>query len=214
MEKHQLFSLKKTEEKQLLLIMKFFSFFLLIGRGHCLATNSYSQSKLFTMKTSQKTVKQVFQEIEKNSEYIIFYMDQIIDTNRKVNIDVKNQQVSAILDQLFLGTDNTYSINDRQISIYHNGEQPNSQQQSNKFTVTGVISDAQGESMIGVSVKVKGTKEVVEIKIDAENLEKDDIEMLQDLVLSAVNEALRKVDDMQQSQMSKVTGGMNIPGLF
>ena len=101
MEKHQLFSLKKTEEKQLLLIMKFFSFFLLIGIGHCLATNSYSQSKLFTMKTSQKTVKQVFQEIEKNSEYIIFYMDQIIDTNRKVNIDVKNQQVSAILDQLF-----------------------------------------------------------------------------------------------------------------
>lgn len=89
MEKHQLFSLKKTEEKQLLLIMKFFSFFLLIGIGHCLATNSYSQSKLFTMKTSQKTVKQVFQEIEKNSEYIIFYMDQIIDTNRKVNIDVK-----------------------------------------------------------------------------------------------------------------------------
>lgn len=82
MEKHQLFSLKKTEEKQLLLIMKFFSFFLLIGIGHCLATNSYSQSKLFTMKTSQKTVKQVFQEIEKNSEYIIFYMDQIIDTNR------------------------------------------------------------------------------------------------------------------------------------
>ena len=117
MEKHQLFSLKKTEEKQLLLIMKFFSFFLLIGIGHCLATNSYSQSKLFTMKTSQKTVKQVFQEIEKNSEYIIFYMDQIIDTNRKVNIDVKNQQVSAILDQLFLGTDNTYSINDRQITI-------------------------------------------------------------------------------------------------
>ena len=157
MEKHQLFSLKKTEEKQLLLIMKFFSFFLLIGIGHCLATNSYSQSKLFTMKTSQKTVKQVFQEIEKNSEYIIFYMDQIIDTNRKVNIDVKNQQVSAILDQLFLGTDNTYSINDRQITIYHKGEQPNSQQQSNKFIVTGVITDAQGESMIGVSVKVKGT---------------------------------------------------------
>ncbi len=117
MEKHQLFSLKKTEEKQLLLIMKFFSFFLLIGIGHCLATNSYSQSKLFTMKTSQKTVKQVFQEIEKNSEYIIFYMDQIIDTNRKVNIDVKNQQVSAILDQLFLGTDNTYSALDEVVVI-------------------------------------------------------------------------------------------------
>ena len=75
MEKHELFSLKKTEEKQLLLIMKFFFTFLLIGIGHCMATSSYSQNTLFTMKTSQKTVKQVFQEIEKNSEYIIFYMD-------------------------------------------------------------------------------------------------------------------------------------------
>ena len=76
-------------------------------------------------------MKQVFQEIEKNSEYIIFYMDQIIDTNRKVNIDVKNQQVSAILDQLFLGTDNTYSINDRQITIYHKA---NNQTANNKVT--------------------------------------------------------------------------------
>ncbi|EQJ30332.1 ybaB/EbfC DNA-binding family protein [Clostridioides difficile P9] len=38
--------------------------------------------------------------------------------------------------------------------------------------------------------------------------------MLQDLVLSAVNQALRNIDDIQASQMSKVTGGMNIPGLF
>ena len=76
-------------------------------------------------------MKQVFQEIEKNSEYIIFYMDQIIDTNRKVNIDVKNQQVSAILDQLFLGTDNTYSINDRQITI---SIKANNQTANNKVT--------------------------------------------------------------------------------
>ena len=56
-----------------------------------------------------------------------------------------------------------------------------------------------------VTVKVNGKKEVVD---------PDDIEMLQDLVISAVNEALRKVDDAQSSQMSKMTGGMNIPGLF
>ena len=83
-------------------------------------------------------------------------MDQIIDTNRKVNIDVKNQQVSAILDQLFLGTDNTYSINDRQITIYH--IKANNQTANNKVTNLQspvVITDAQGESMIGVSVKVK-----------------------------------------------------------
>ena len=63
-----------------------------------------------------------------------------------------------------------------------------------------------------VVVTVTGKKEVTGIKINPDVL--DDAEMLQDLVISAVNEALRKVDEMQQSQMSKVTGGMNIPGLF
>ena len=62
--------------------------------------------------------------------------------------------------------------------------------------------------------KILSEKEVIDIAIKPEVVDPDDIEMLQDLVLSAVNEALRKVDDMQQSQMSKVTGGMNIPGLF
>ena len=65
-----------------------------------------------------------------------------------------------------------------------------------------------------VTVKVNGKKEVLDVTMKPEVVDPDDIEMLQDLVISAVNEALRKVDEMQQSQMSKVTGGMNIPGLF
>lgn len=65
-----------------------------------------------------------------------------------------------------------------------------------------------------VTVKVNGKKEVLDIVIKPEVVDPDDIEMLQDLVLSAVNEALRSVDDMQAAQMSKATGGMNIPGLF
>ena len=65
-----------------------------------------------------------------------------------------------------------------------------------------------------VKVVVSGKKEVVSVHLEEEVVDPDDIEMLQDLVLSAVNEALRSVDEMQASQMSKVTGGMNIPGLF
>lgn len=65
-----------------------------------------------------------------------------------------------------------------------------------------------------VTVRVNGKKEVVDIQIKPEVVDPDDIEMLQDLVLSAINEALRNVDDMQSSQMNKLTGGMNIPGLF
>lgn len=65
-----------------------------------------------------------------------------------------------------------------------------------------------------VTVKVNGKKELLDITIKPEVVDPDDIEMLQDLVLSAVNEALRNVEEMQASQMSKVTVGMNIPGLF
>ena len=65
-----------------------------------------------------------------------------------------------------------------------------------------------------VTVKVNGKKEVLDVTMKPEVVDPDDIEMLQDLVISAVNEALRKVDDAQSSQMSNMTGGMNIPGLF
>ena len=65
-----------------------------------------------------------------------------------------------------------------------------------------------------VTVKVNGKKELLDINMKQEVVDPDDIEMLQDLVISAVNEALRKVDEAQSSQMSKMAGGMNIPGLF
>ncbi|MGL4875356.1 MAG: YbaB/EbfC family nucleoid-associated protein [Clostridium sp.] len=65
-----------------------------------------------------------------------------------------------------------------------------------------------------VTVKANGKKEVLAINIKPEVVDEDDVEMLEDLVLSAVNEVLRKVDEETSSQMGQVTGGMNIPGLF
>jgi DNA-binding YbaB/EbfC family protein len=65
-----------------------------------------------------------------------------------------------------------------------------------------------------VIVKANGKKEILDIAIKPEVVDPDDIEMLQDLVLSAVNEALRSADEMVNSQMSKLTGGLNLPGMF
>lgn len=65
-----------------------------------------------------------------------------------------------------------------------------------------------------VTVKVTGKKEIVGINIKPEVVDPDDVEMLEDLVLSAVNEALRKAEEETESKMGKLTGGMNIPGLF
>jgi hypothetical protein len=65
-----------------------------------------------------------------------------------------------------------------------------------------------------VTVTVNGKNEVVSLKIEPEVVDPEDVEMLEDLVAAAVNEALRKVQEMVQDEMSKVTGGLNIPGLL
>lgn len=65
-----------------------------------------------------------------------------------------------------------------------------------------------------VSVKMSGKKELTEVKISPDVVDVDDIEMLEDLILVAVNDVIKKIDQRNQAQMSKMTGGMNIPGLF
>ena len=65
-----------------------------------------------------------------------------------------------------------------------------------------------------VTVKVSGKKELTAIEIKPEAVDPDDIEMLQDLVLAAVNEALRSASDAMEREMGKLTGGLNMPSLF
>jgi DNA-binding YbaB/EbfC family protein len=65
-----------------------------------------------------------------------------------------------------------------------------------------------------VKVVASGKKQLVSIEIDPEVIDSDDVEMLQDLVLAAANEALQKAEDMVANEMGKLTGGLNMPGLF
>ncbi len=65
-----------------------------------------------------------------------------------------------------------------------------------------------------VKVEANGRQQIVSIAIDPEVLDPEDVDMLQDLVLAAVNDALTKSQEMVSSEMGKLTGGMNIPGLF
>jgi len=65
-----------------------------------------------------------------------------------------------------------------------------------------------------VAVTVNGKNEIVSLSIKKEAVDPDDVEMLQDLVIAAVNDALKKVHAELSDEMSKITGGMSIPGLF
>jgi DNA-binding YbaB/EbfC family protein len=65
-----------------------------------------------------------------------------------------------------------------------------------------------------VTVVVNGKQEVISLKIEREVIDPDDVDMLQDLVLTAVNEGMRKSQEMVAEEMKKLTGGLSIPGLF
>ena len=83
------------------------------------------------------------------------------------------------------------------------------------------LQEQMGERMVEASsgggmvvVVANGRQELISIKIEPEVVDSGDLDMLQDLVVAAVNEALRKSQEMMTEEMSKLTGGMNIPGLM
>lgn len=62
-----------------------------------------------------------------------------------------------------------------------------------------------------VRVEVNGKKELLNLEIDPAAVDPDDLEMLQDMIIAAVNEGFRKIDEMTMSEMKKITGGLNLP---
>ena len=74
------------------------------------------------------------------------------------------------------------------------------------------VESASGGGM--VKVVANGRQQIVSVSIEKEVVDPDDVEMLQDLVLAAVNDALAKSQEMVTAEMSKLTGGINIPGIM
>lgn len=160
MKNQSFFNLNKIKGRTLLSFKSIFLLLLFLSASHVsLATDSYSRTKVFTIQTIEKTVRQVFNEIEQTSEFIIFYRDGAVDLNRKVSVNIVNQPIEKVLKQLFDHTENGYSIKDRQISIYKKEKEkstPEITQQKSKIKITGVVTDSKGESIIGANVIVKG----------------------------------------------------------
>ena len=134
------------------------------------AKPAYSQKTQISLNLTNKTLKEVFKEIERNSEFVIFYYEGVVDANKRVKINVKQQTVDKILDKLFEGTDNTYNIVDKQIYITKkSGEEKtaitlSAAQQQKK--ITGKVMDELGEPLPGVAIQVKGTPRGVTTDID------------------------------------------------
>lgn len=65
-----------------------------------------------------------------------------------------------------------------------------------------------------VTVVVNGKKELKSIKINPTAVDPEDVEMLEDMILTAINDGMKQIDEMTEKEMSKVTGGMKLPGMF
>jgi len=115
--------------------------------------STYSQSTKFSFQLSNTTVKAVFQEIERSSEFIIVYSDDMIDVSREVSVKVSDANIEKILDQILKVTNNGYEIKDRQIVI----TKPKSTSLEEMvvqtgFVLKGVVKTADGNSLPGATV--------------------------------------------------------------
>jgi len=144
--------------------MKLTVFLLCLSTLGVFANKSYSQNTKLSLDLNNTSIKEVLLEIEKNSEFFFLYNNNLVDVEKRVDVEVKNQRISDILDMVFADQDVDFSILDRQIII-----SPTDIDQATKTPqsgVTGTIVDETGEPLPGVTILIKGTTKGTVTSID------------------------------------------------
>ncbi len=135
-------------------IMRIMVFLLLASIFQTLANDAYAQKTKLSLNFSGIKLEDALREIEDHSEFFFLYNKNFVDTDRKVTLSVKNEEISRILDNLFSGTEIDYTITNRKIILAPSSLSNNLQQQK---SVSGTVSDQSGLPLPGVTVIVKGT---------------------------------------------------------
>ena len=147
-----------SSHSKVLKAMRLAIYLLLLAVVQVIAGNSYSQNTKLSLKLNNATVKEVLNMIEQRSEFYFLFNSKLVNVERKVDINVSNQQVEKILDNLFAGSNVGYTIMDRQIIIQPKETVAGNSTAQQQIKVTGKITDATtGESLPGVNIIVKGT---------------------------------------------------------
>ena len=142
-------------------VMKLTVFLFFLGISGLFASQTYSQNTKLSLRFENGTIQQVFDEIQKQSEFIIFYKDSQVDLERKVSIRVNQFTVDKILEEVLEGSGLTYHIFDRQVVIVPE-RGPDSEVLSEALrpgekTISGTVKDVNGDPVPGVTVYVKST---------------------------------------------------------
>ena len=125
-----------------------------IGFIRPVSAQTAEAAKTITLNVQNRPIKEVLTLIERQSDYIFVYYDNILDIHRKVTLKVTNQPISAVLKQMFAGTDNTWKLSGRQIVIGRSVAAAAATPR--KITrITGVVRDQNNDPLIGVTIRIK-----------------------------------------------------------
>lgn len=151
-----------NERKRLFLLSKIKMSTLLISLlVTILPLQARGDSVTYNFNLKNVSLVDAMEVVREKTGYIFFYQADLVDASRKVNLQVNGQSIKETLDRLFDGTCLEYRVKGNQVFLYKKAEvpaaQPESLEQNNKITVTGVVVDAEGVPVIGANVLEDGT---------------------------------------------------------
>lgn len=118
---------------------------------------SYAEQTSLSLKLRNVTITQVLESIEKQTEFQFYYNNNLINSEKRVSIDMADASVFSILDKLFANTNINYKVINKDIILtVKKTTTPNQQGQASGKTIKGVVTDRNGDPLIGVSIAVKG----------------------------------------------------------
>jgi len=148
--------------KKLIMEIKIAFVVVLISVANLFGANTYSQSVKVTLDMEDKTLEQVMDEIEKQSEFYFVFNQKQINVNRVVNVQAENKLITEVLPELFSGTNVNYAVLDRKILLTTDPLEKEmltmvSETRLQQNQITGTVTDEKGNPLPGVTVIVKGT---------------------------------------------------------
>lgn len=137
-------------------IMRISLFLLIVVISQLSAEKTYSQITSLSFSLMNKPIEEVIDRIEQETEFSFLILDNTLDVDKHVNIHVDKQTIHQVLDDLFESTNIQYRVVDRQIILMKKPTLSDIIQQNNK-RISGLVTDGQGEPILGVNVVEKGT---------------------------------------------------------
>jgi len=155
--KKQLCFSKNRKKHQVFLIMKIIFTIIILSINLSFASNGYSQNDRLSVNLKQKSVREVFANLEKSSGYRFFYNDDFNYLDNLVSIEAEKEPLSQILDGIFKQTDFEYKILENKLVVVSIKEEL----LQARIKISGKVTDPDGQPLFGVTVAIKGTQKAV-----------------------------------------------------